>query len=178
MPVYSVPIPEPSVLKALEGANKVRILGCGICDNWSLAYHKNQPISELVTQGDKTVSLPYALNMEANHYKKLLEEKDVESDIELIPMLCQYSTDSGLLEMTGDAPWTRSDFVDRCLSSDAVLCLGCGAAFMGIKKRLGDKVKVVPGLRSVGVLQVQTYLDESGKFVLIDKEGSTVIENK
>ena len=178
MPVYSVPLPESSVLKALEGANKIRILGCGFCDNWSLAYQNDQPISELVKQGDQTIQVPYSLNKKANHYKKLLEEKDIECGVEIIPMLCQYSNDSDLLEMSGDAPWTRSDFIVRCWGSDAVLCLGCSAAFIGLKKRLGDEVKVVPGLRSVGVLQVQAYLDDSKKYVMIVKEGSTVIKNK
>jgi hypothetical protein len=46
---------------------------------------------------------------------------------------------------------------------------------MGLKKRLGDDVKVVPGLRSVGSIQLQTYLDESGKKIMLDRNGSTVI---
>lgn len=175
MPVYSVPVPESIILKAIEGAKKVRIIGCGLCDNWSLAYLKKQPVNEIMKRGDKTIRVPYSLSLEANHYKKLLEEKDVECDIEFIPMLCQYSTDPDLLEMSGNAPWTRSDFVDRCKDSDAVLCFGCGASFMGLKKRVGDDVKVVPGLRSVGALQIQTYMDESKKFIMLDREGSTVI---
>ena len=37
MPVFSVPITESSLIKVLEGANKVRIMGCGFC------YKKNYP---------------------------------------------------------------------------------------------------------------------------------------
>ena len=102
----------------------------------------------------------------------------MECDIEFIGMLCQISNDPDLIEMYNNAPWTRSDFVDRCRASDAVLCFGCSAAFMGLKKRVGDDVIVIPGLKSVGALQFQTYLDESKKYVMLDREGSTVIQDR
>jgi len=178
MPIYSVPVPESSILKAMEGAKKARIIGCGFCDNYSLSYQKNLPIYELVQKGDKTTRIPYSLTLEVNRYKKLLEEKDVECEIEFIPQLCQYSKDPDILKMFSNSLWTRSDFVDRCKDSDAVLCFGCSAAFMGLKKRVGDDVRVILGFRSVGSIQLQTYLDESGKKIMLDIDGSTVIENK
>jgi len=178
MPVYSVPIPESSVLTALEGAKHVRIMGCGFCDNWSFAYHRNRPIYELKKEGDNTIRIPVALSQEANHYKNLLEAKGAECDIEFVYQLCQISDDIDIHAMHGNAPWTQSDWVDRCRGSDAVLSLGCSAALVGLKKRLGDDVKVVPGLKTTGAIQLKTYLDESKRYIMLDKEGSTVIEYK
>ena len=37
---------------------------------------------------------------------------------------------------------------------------------------------LIPGLKSVGALQIQTYMDESGRFIMMNNEGSTIIKNK
>lgn len=178
MPTYSIPLPEASILKALEGVNNVRIMGCGFCDNWSLAYQQNQPIREIKKEGDKTITTPYALTKYTDHLKKLLKEKNIESDVEIIQMLCTYTEDQATSKFYNNAPWTQSGFVDRCKNSDAVLCLGCSAAYIGLRRRLGDSVKIVPGMRTVGVLQIQTYFDDTGRFEKMNMEGSTAIENK
>ena len=178
MPVYSVPLPESSVLKALEGANKVRIIGCGFCDNWSLAYNYNQPINEIKTEGDKTITVPYSLSLELNRWKKLLEEEGKSCEIEVTPQLCMYSEDPVILERSNLFKLSGKDFVERCKGSDAVLCFGCSAAFAGLMRRLGDDVMLIPGLKSVGALQIQTYMDESGRFIMMNNEGSTIIKNK
>lgn len=178
MPVFSVPVPESSIIKALEGAKKVRIMGCGFCDNWSLAYHQNQPVKEIKKEGDKITTTPYALTQHVTNLKKQLEEKNIETEYERIPMLCTYTEDPASSEFYQNSPWTQRGFVDRCNESDAVLCLGCSAALMGLRRRLGDSVKLVPGLRTVGALQIQTYLDESGRFERLDLDGSLGIEIK
>jgi hypothetical protein len=177
MPVYSVPLPDKSIIKALEGTKKVRIIACGLCDNWSLAYHKNQPIYEIKKEGDKTTRTPYSSYIETDRFKKLLKKKGIESDIEFMPQLCIYSEDPTILEASR-FPWKGNDFIERCLNSDAILCLGCSATYMGLRRRLGDEFLIVPGLKSIGAIQVQEYMDESGRFVLMNYEDSTVITNK
>jgi hypothetical protein len=178
MPTFSLPIPESSIIKALEGANKVKIMGCGFCDNWSLAYQQNQPAKEIKKEGDKTITTPYALTQHTSNLKQRLKEKDIDSEIEVVPMLCTYTEDPASSNFYRNAPWTQKNFMDRCKDFDAVLCLGCNAAFIGLRKRLDDSVKIVPGMKTVGSLQIQVYLDETGRYELLNKEGSTSIENK
>ena len=178
MPVYSIPIPESSVLKALEEASKVMIIGCGFCDNWSLAYNLEQPITEMKTEGERTITVPYSLSLELNKWKKRLEEKGKDCEIEITPQLCVYSEDPVILERSNLLKLSGKDFVDKCKGSDAVLCFGCSAAFVGLKRRLGNDMMIIPGMKTVGTIQFQTYMDESGKFIMMNNEGSTIIKNK
>jgi hypothetical protein len=178
MPVYSVPLPESSVLKALEHTEKVRIIGCGFCDNWSLAYNNKQPINEIKTEGDKTITVRYALSLELNRWKKQLEKEGKSCETEIVPQLCVYTEDPTIIERSYLHKLSGKDFVDRCKGSDAVLCLGCSAAFAGLKRRLGDDVMVIPAWKSVGAIQIQTYMDETGKFEMMNNEGSIIINHQ
>jgi hypothetical protein len=116
--------------------------------------------------------------LELNRWKTLLEERGKSCEIEVVPQLCVYSEDPVILERSNLAKLSGNDFIDRCKGSDAVLCYGCSAAFVGLNRRLGNEVKIVPGLKSVGALQIQTYMDESGKFIMMNNNGSTIIKNK
>ena len=95
-----------------------------------------------------------------------------------MPQLCVYSEDPVILERSNLLKLSGKDFVQRCKGSDAVLCFGCSAAFAGLKRRLGDDVMLIPGLKSVGAFQIQTYMDESGRFIMMNNGGSTIIKNK
>jgi hypothetical protein len=48
----------------------------------------------------------------------------------------------------------------------------------GLKQRLEKDIRIVPGMRDAGTWQSFLTMDEEKKFILIDKDRSTVIQRK
>jgi hypothetical protein len=58
---------------------------------------------------------------------------------------------------------------------DAVLALCCSVGTLGLKRRLGDSMRVVPGMKTLGFSQFSFIFDESKELVYADRENSTII---
>ena len=63
-------------------------------------------------------------------------------------------------------------FKDR--SIDSVLVLTC---IEGVNRRIGDDVKVIPGVLTVGGHQSVLAFDEKNEFMLLDRDKSTFIKD-
>ena len=175
MVTHSLLVPYSTVLKSVETAKKVMIAACAVCANNSIAYEKDQPVYELIKDGENEMLVPFSMMKEVETYRGLLEEKGVKVDSELIECLCYVSSDGRLLGKFVDPNYGSKEFADRCNSSDAVIVLGCNSGLQGMIERLGDGVKVVPAMKAVGISQYRFNLDETGRYVMTDKERSTIL---
>ena len=176
MVTHSLLIPYSTVIKSVEEAKKVMIVGCAVCANNSIAYEKDQPVYEFIKDGENETPVPFSMMKEIDTYRGLLEEKGVQVDSEIIEALCYVSSDEGLLEKFGYPSYGSKEFVERSLESDAVIVLGCNSALQGMIERLGDVVKVVPAMKAVGISQYRFNLDDSGRYVMTDKERSSILK--
>ena len=178
MVIFSRLIPASKIIKAAEGFTSVVIVGCTGCANTNIAYEKDQPVYQFIT--DKTTGstrrLPYSVMEHAGHLKKLLEEKGLKATIEIMSTVCFVTDDPELSRLMGTPSWADLDFNKRCADAEAIITLCCRDAVLGVKRRLGEGIKIIPGMRNIGSGQVLFKMDESKEFALIDKNKSTIIQ--
>jgi hypothetical protein len=167
-------------MKAAEELSSVAIVGCAACANHSIAYEKDQPVYQLSTDEatGNIRKMPYSLMRQMDHLKKLLEEKDVTVTNEIVGALCFTTDDSELSELMGNPGWTDQSLKERCANAEAFVTLCCGGGVFGLRHRLGNDVKIIPGMREVGTGQFFLVLDEGKEFILLDKERCDVIQRK
>ena len=173
-------IPDSNIIKAAEVHKSVTIVGCTACANSSIAYEKDQPVFQIKTDETtgKTKRLPYAIQGQIRHLKKLLEEKGVNVKNEMLSVLCFATDDGGLSELLGNPSWADLGINERCADTEALITLCCSGGVFGLKQRLGKDIKIVPGMRDLGTGQLFLALDDTKEFVFIDKDRSTVIQRK
>jgi hypothetical protein len=180
MVIFSRLISDSYILKAAEELTSVAIVGCAACANHSIAYEKDQPVYKLTT--DETTGnirrMPYSILGHMDHLKKLLEEKGVNVTNEIVSALCLTTDDSKLSEMMGNPSWADQNLKKRCANAEAFVSLCCGGGVFGLRRRMGNDVKIIPGMRQIGTVQFFLVLDEGKEFVLLDKERCDVIQRK
>ncbi len=177
MGVFVRLIPDSKVIKDAEDFTSVAIAGCSACANISMAYEKDQPISRITideTTG-KPKRLPYAIQEQIGHLKKLLEEKGVNVTAETIFGMCTDTDDSEYAKMFEKPSWADS-LKERCANVEAFITLCCSGGVFCMKQKLGKDTKIIPGMRDAGTFQILSILDEKKEFVLIDRDKSTVIQ--
>ncbi len=181
MGVFVRLIPDSQIITSAEAFSSVAILGCSGCANFSIAYEKDQPVSQITTDETtgKLKTLPYALLEQTGHLKKLLEDKGVKVITEIIQGPCNLRDDVEL-ELPELYRNTKfgSGFNERCADAEAFITLCCSGGVFGLKQRLGKDIRIVPGMRDAGTWQSFLILDEEKKFILIDKDRSNVIQRK
>jgi len=177
MVVHTFLIPDSKILEEVAGFKSVVILGCTACANFSIAYEKDMPaymISVDKTTGHATL-LPTAMMEETNRLKNILESKGINVRVELWPPLCILTHDREMPSGMGGDKWADPELADRCADAEAVIALCCIGGVLGVKKRLGKAVKIIPGMRTIGLSQFYFTLDETKEFVHVDKDRSTII---
>lgn len=170
-------VPDSKILEQVAGFKSVVILGCTYCANASIAYEKNVPMSMALVDKNtgRTTWLPIALMGEANRLKNLLESKGINVKVEMWPPLCALTHDRELPSAMGGRRWADPELADRCAHAEAVVALCCAGGALGVKKRVGKAIKVIPGMRTIGLSQFYFTLDEAKEFVHVDKNKSTII---
>jgi len=173
-------IPDSNIIKAAKDYTSVTIVDCTACANSSIAYENDQPVYQIKTDETtgKTRRLPYALQGQIRHLKKLLEEEGVHVKTEMINALCFATDDGGLSELLGNPSWADLGIIERCADVEAFISLCCSGGVFGLKQRLGKDIKIVPGMRDAGTGQLFLALDEGKEFILIDRDRSIVIRKK
>jgi ribosomal protein S27E len=166
---------DAEILQSLEGRKSALIVACAGCANNSVAYDKSEPVFKVET-GDKgnTVMMPYAIRGEAERIETLLENNRIKSGVEL--NFCYFTDNkksSNILESPG---WSDLELKDRLAKYESILFLGCAEGVNGWTIRVGDKIKVIPGMRNVGTYECVWSFDEKNRVVRIDKEKSTFIK--
>jgi hypothetical protein len=170
MGVYTVTLPDSTLLKAVNGLKSVVILGCFGCANESLAFDTDQPSAKIEVNRDtgERKEVPLLIIEESNRLKRLFESNGISAVVEtpLFP-LCYLTdeTDKALSELSDHLPE----------DVDAIVALYCPAGIMALKKCLPKPVKIVPAMKTLGILQMRKVHDESKGFVFLDKNKSTKI---
>ena len=168
--------PNNNILKSLEGKKSTLIVACAGCANNSVAYDKIKPVYKVETdeKGNKML-IPYAIHDEAERVKTMLGENGIKADIELNDSWCFYTESKELSKMLGSPGWTDQGLKDRCVNYGSILFLGCPDGVNGVKVRVGDKARVIPGMSNIGTYQCFWRFDEVNGVVLIDREKSAFI---
>ncbi len=169
--------PDSSILGETEGFESVAIVGCTYCANYSIAYEKDEPVQKIIVDEEtgSTSKPPLAMINEANRLKGILEGRGVSVGVEIWPPLCTMTRDSEV--QMGGPQWTDPELVNRCSGAEAIIALCCVGGVVGLKKRFGEGVKVIPGMRTEGISLLSFSLDDETNLVRIDKEKSTIIRN-
>lgn len=177
MVVHSVLVPDSKVLEEVVGFKSVAIVGCTACANNSIAYEKNLPAYMMSV--DKTTGrtrlLPMAMMEETNRLKNFLESKGITVRVEIWPPLCLLTHEKELPTAMGGRQWADPELANRCADVEAVIALCCVGGMLGVKKRLGKAVKIIRGMKTVGLSQFYFTLDEAREFVHVDGDRSTII---
>lgn len=175
MVTHTVMRSDSKILEEVEGLKSVAIVGCPYCASFSIAYEKDVPVQKL-TIDEKTgrpTKLPVAMMNEANRLKAILESRGVGVCVELWPPLCCMTLDNEL--QAGGPQWADPELANRCVGAEAVIALCCSGGVIGLKMRLGDGSKVIPGMKTVGISLLYFSLDRDSNLVHIDMEKSTII---
>jgi len=180
MTIYSSMIPDSNIVTSLKGMKSTLIVGCTSCANFSIAYDKNLPVYKVITDektGNRSLS-PNAVLAEAERIRDLLKMNGNSAEIELNDAWCMTTKDNELRALTGNQGWTDPGLKNRVRAHDSVLVLSCHDGVRGVKGRLGDLVKVFPGMVVKGTQLVTLQLDSQGGNIVLDREKSSVIRNK
>ena len=168
MGVYSVILPDEKLLQAVAGFKRIVILGCTICANNSLAYDRDTPLNKILVDKEtgRTRLSPVAIVEEADRLKAVLESQVKDISVQVGLGLCNISSDS-----KPDEP----EWVEHCRDAEAVVALCCAGGIGGVKMRLGKTVKIIPGMKTVGVNFTYTVQDRAKGLIYIDKSKSEVM---
>ncbi len=169
MGAYVVIFSDSKIFKRVAGFKSVVVLGCPGCANASIAYDKGIPLSRILVDKNtgETVEEPVAVMEEANRLKALLESKGINARVEMWP--------DGPCALSADSDPAYLELADRCTDAEGVVTLCCVGGTLGVKRYLGKTAKIISGMRTVGVFQLYTILDEAKEFVCIDKDKSRMI---
>jgi hypothetical protein len=136
----------------------------------------NQPVYEtsIDAKTGEAIVTPYAIRQEADRIKNHLKEKGVNVATDLVRGLCLMSEDKEVAKMMGNPEWGDPELVNRLSGYDAIVALICGKGLLGIRRRLGKGVKLIPAMETKGTFLVYYSKDEAGRFITIDQEKTTL----
>lgn len=171
MAVYSIVLPDSTILKRVNGFKSVLIVGCGACLNDSLAFSTERPLAKVVTDRNtgKTDILPMLINEELQRIKTLLENNGIRARTESTIPICEISFIT--------EPFI-SNLSKHSAEAEAIVSASCSVGTLALKKQLGKIFKIISATKTSGIFQVSKYLDESGGFVYLDKSQSTILKFK
>jgi hypothetical protein len=171
MPVYSIMLPDSTILKRVAGLKSVLIVGCKGCINDSLAFDTGHPAGKVVVDKDmvEDAYLPTRIDEELKRLKKLLENNGVSAETEVMDLLCEISFKTEPM---------ISKLAKRCAEVNAILSVSCAVGTLALKKQLAKACKVASATKTLGVFQPTKFLDESNKFVYVDRNHSKIIRFK
>jgi len=171
MGVYSTVRPDSAILRDLKGLKSVVILCCSSCANTSIAYDKELPVSRILTDSatGRTKTIPVAIVEEANRLKVVLENNGIKASCEIFAAPCVLSDDIAR---------EQSEILKRCDEAEAVVTLFCPSGMLGIKRVLREKIKLVPGMKTLGLWQRYTFIDHEKGLIYIDKSKFAIIRNR
>jgi hypothetical protein len=171
MAVYSVVLPDSTILKRVSGLKSALIVGCGACLNDSLAFSTDRPLAQVIIDRNtgKTDILPMLIDKELQRIKTLLENNGIRTGTESTIPICEISFVT--------EPFI-SNLSKRSGEAEAIISVSCSVGTLALKKQLGKIFKIISATKTSGIFQVTKSLDESGKFVYLDKNQSTILKFK
>ena len=174
--IYTNLLPDSALIKSVESYNSVAIILCPSCGNMSVGYQKNIPVLRKTLDGTtgETIFVRAAITGEADRIKGLLEAQGIYVKTSTYGGPCITAMEPDLPRGIGggDADMKLND---QCEGMDAVLALCCSVGMIGLKRRLGDSKRIVPGMKTLGIGHFSFKFDESKELVYADRESSTII---
>ena len=170
MGVYSSMRSDADILREINGLKSVVIVSCSSCANTSIAYDKDLPVNRITTDKEtgRTKTVPVAVVEEANRLKTLFEKNGIETKCEIFSAPCVISDDIAR---------DQSAVLKHCNEADAVVTLFCPSGIMGLKRLLRKDIKIVPGMKTMGLWQRYTYTDPATGLMYIDKAKFAIVRN-
>ena len=162
MGVYSVLLPDAKTVGRVADCKSVAIVGCTVCANSSIAFDREVPLAKLTVDEatGETTSEAVAVAEEAKRLKSLLEENGTNATVELLPGPCVLSAEREMAD---------AELVGRCADAEAVVTLCCAGGTLGVERRLGKTVRIIPGMKTVGSSLSYTVVDKTTGLVYMDK---------
>lgn len=165
MPIFSETLNDEQLINLLTPETKrIYIVGCGACENESLAYTHDMPITKDVEAGRGT---PYATTKELERLTFLLGTRgiSVESKVfdTIFEFVCMLNKDNNPYDVTPTE------------EPDLVLALCCDAGYNALKELL-PKMNVIKITKQTGII-FYSYSDKTGDRI-IDKKQSCIIPIK
>jgi hypothetical protein len=170
MVVFSVTLPDEKLIQAAKGLKKIVILGCSVCANNSIAYEKGFPLSKMPEDNNARhlMPSPVAIVEEANRLKVLLADSVEDISVDISPGFC----------ILGDSPGHGAlGHVKTYDNVDAIVALCCVGGVAGLKMRFGDSMKIIPAMKTEGIIVAYTVSDKESGLAKIDRDKSQVIRN-
>jgi hypothetical protein len=163
--VYSIMLPDDNLIRSVTGLQRLVILGCAGCANESLAFDKNLSLKAVFDPHmGQHMPAPDAILAEAGRLKEVLNSK--VKDIRTAAGMGMCS------KTTGSDP---AEWENMCRDADGVVALCCVAGMAGIKTALGRNVRVIPGMKTVGVHYCFRVFDPVRDQIYIDREKSSFL---
>jgi len=152
-------------------------MGCRACANYSAAYDQNLPVYEKTIDpaSDEVKYVPYAIVEEGNQLRTFFERQGFKTDFELIRPPCTSSNDIRVPENFGGGELAAPDYAERYAKYDAVISMCCASGTLGLRRRLGKAVQVIPGRETIGLGQIVFKFDDAQEYIYVDKQASTII---
>jgi hypothetical protein len=174
--IFSKLLNETTLLERVQGHRSLIFMGCRSCANYSAAYEKNLPLYEkTIDPATEEVNyVPYAIVEEANQLGKFFERHGYETNFELIRPPCTSSNDIRVPEKLGGGEYASPDFAERYAKYDAVISLCCASGTVGLRKRLGKTIQVIPGRDTIGMGHIVYKFDDAQKYIYVDQQASTI----
>jgi hypothetical protein len=165
MGVYSVMLPDEKLIKAIRGFKQIVILGCEGCANDSISYFNNSPQKAVFdTHMKRYHPAPDAVLQEAMRLKSLFVNDCNDIRVTSAMGLCMKSTSEP------DEEW-----VATCKDAQSVLVLSCPAGVMGAKTALTKGIKIIAGMKTVGVLYSYRDFHSDTGLLHVDKQKSASV---
>lgn len=146
MPVYCEPISDEKIIKGLEGAKSVFIIGCGACANISYNIYNGakEPFANIMKK-------PLSILKEVNRLEDMLTEKGFKVDSEINGVLCIQNK--------------KIEKISKKVEQfDALLILSCKGGINTFVD-LNNEKKIVPGMQLKGFKSVK--LERKGLHIYV-----------
>ena len=169
MAVYSVVLPDSTILKRVAGMKSVLLVGCTGCLNDALGFHTDLPLAKVIVDENTgtTNCLPILVDEEIERISRLLESNGLSAKAESMVPICEISF------MT--EPFI-SKLAKNSIDADAIISISCNVGTLALKKQLGKVFKIITATKTLGVFQPSKFLSESRDFVYLDKTKSTILK--
>jgi len=139
MPVYCEPLSDEKIIKGLEGAKSVFIIGCGACANISYNIYNGakEPFANIMKK-------PLSILKEVNRLEDMLTEKGFKVDSEIKGVLCVQNKKFAKLS-------------NKINQFDALLVLSCKGGINTVSTLSNDK-KIVAGMQLKGFKSIKPQI--------------------
>jgi hypothetical protein len=175
--MFSKSLDETTLLKKVQDCKSLLVVGCSACGNFSIAYEKDRPVyqKKIDPTTNEVQYLPIAVVEESKRLKTFFETQGFKVDFNIYRPPCLVAYETSIPENFGGGEYASPDFTERHRKYDVVISLACAGGTLGLRKRLRDIVKIIPGMVTIGMGQFTFRFDEAQEYIYVVKKATTII---